>query len=155
MGGRFSTVVPPALKYTDYCIINELEAQQITGVPLREEGGRLLEENVPLALKKMMEMGVRTWAVIHAPEGGYGLDKEDKFTQIKSLDLPLGFIKGTVGAGDAFCAGVLCGAHRCESLSSSIKMGIAAASCSLSKEGSVDGIPPADEALRLYQKYAK
>jgi sugar/nucleoside kinase (ribokinase family) len=155
MGGRFETVVPPALKYTDYCIINELEAQQITGIPLREEGGRLLEENVPAALEKMVSMGVRRWAVIHAPEGGFGIGPKDKLAQVKSLDLPSGFIKGTVGAGDAFCAGVLYGAYRGAPLATSIKMGIAAASCSLSKEGSVDGIPSAKEALKLYEKYAK
>ena len=39
---RFTRLVPPALKYTDYCIINELEAGQSTGVALRDEDGQLL-----------------------------------------------------------------------------------------------------------------
>ena len=30
MGNRFEKLVPPSLKYTDYCVINELEAQQAT-----------------------------------------------------------------------------------------------------------------------------
>ena len=38
-GDRFNRIVPPALKYTDYCVINELEAQASTGVPLRGENG--------------------------------------------------------------------------------------------------------------------
>jgi sugar/nucleoside kinase (ribokinase family) len=33
-GERFRHIVVPALKYTDYCVINELEAQGTTGVPL-------------------------------------------------------------------------------------------------------------------------
>ena len=30
-GDRFRRLVPPALRYTDYCIINEVEAQESTG----------------------------------------------------------------------------------------------------------------------------
>ena len=46
-GDRFCKLVPPALKYTDYCVINELEAQQTTGVLLRDEDGKLHTENMP------------------------------------------------------------------------------------------------------------
>ena len=35
------------------------------------------------------------------------IDKEGKFTKVDSIKLPKGFIKGSVGAGDAFCAGSL------------------------------------------------
>ena len=33
-GPRMARLLPPALRYTDYCVINEFEAGQITGVPL-------------------------------------------------------------------------------------------------------------------------
>ena len=122
---RFMRLVPPALKYTDYCIINEVEAQQTTGVKLRGEGDRLLTENMPEALKAMKRMGVTTWAVIHCPEGGFGLDENDQYVALDSLHLPKGYIKGSVGAGDAFCAGVLYGAEKRYSLSDSIALGIA------------------------------
>ena len=106
-GDRFRTLVPPALRYTDYCVINELEAQQITGVLLRDEEEKLYPEHMEEALRKMKELGVSTWAVIHCPEGGYGLDEKNHFLTVRSLKLPEGYIKGTVGAGDAFCAGSL------------------------------------------------
>ena len=32
---RFTHIVPPALKYTDYCIINDWEAEKLTGITLR------------------------------------------------------------------------------------------------------------------------
>jgi sugar/nucleoside kinase (ribokinase family) len=57
-GDRFKRLVPPALRYTDYCVINELEAQQSTGIPLRDEHGALIESNIPEALQKLMDMGV-------------------------------------------------------------------------------------------------
>ena len=106
-GDRFRTLVPPALRYTDYCVINELEAQQITGVLLRDEEEKLYPEHMEEALRKMKELGVSTWAVIHCPEGGYGLDEKNHFLTVRSLKLPEGYIKGTVGAGDAFIAAFL------------------------------------------------
>lgn len=150
-GDRFNRLVPPALKYADYCIINELEAQQSTGVPLRDAEGRLLTENMPAALRAMKAMGVSTWAVIHAPEGGFGLDEHDHFAALESLHLPKGWIKGTVGAGDAFCAGVLLSAARGETIESAIRLGNAAAACSLSEPGSTEGMRTAEDALKLYQ----
>jgi sugar/nucleoside kinase (ribokinase family) len=52
-GDRFARLVTPALKYTDYCVINELEAQQTTGILLRDRHGTLHTENMPAALRKL------------------------------------------------------------------------------------------------------
>lgn len=101
-GDRFRRLVIPALKYADYCIINEIEAQQTTGIVLRDDDGALHPENMSAALGELRRMGVSTWAVIHAPEGAWGMDEGGAFMERPSLKLPEGYIKGTVGAGDAF-----------------------------------------------------
>ena len=150
---RFARIVPPAMKYTDYCIINEYEAEQTTGVKLRAEDDSLILENIPKALKAMKDLGVSTWAVIHCPEGGYGLDENDEFVQLASLKLPEDYIKGTVGAGDAFCAGVLYGAEKGFALPRAIDLGIAAAAASLSAAGATEGMCSAPEALALLEKF--
>ena len=93
-GDRFCKLVPPALKYTDYCVINELEAQQTTGVTLRDDDGTLHTENMPAALAKLKELGVSTWAVIHCPEIGCGIDENGNFHSFPSLKLPAGYIQG-------------------------------------------------------------
>lgn len=153
-GDRFCRIVPPALNYTDYCVINELEAQASTGVPLRNgETGELLRENLPKALQKLKALGVSTWAVIHCPEGGFGLDTRGEYVAVESLPLPREQIKGTVGAGDAFCAGVLCGAYRGWSLPEAIELGSAAAACSLSESGATEGMRTVDESMELYRKF--
>ena len=149
---RFMRLVPPALKYTDYCIINEVEAQQTTGVKLRGEDDRLLTEDMPEALKAMKRMGVTTWAVIHCPEGGFGLDENDQYVALDSLHLPKGYIPGSVGAGDAFCAGVLYGAEKRYSLSDSIALGIASAACSLSEPGATEGMRAEADVMKLYRE---
>ncbi len=85
---RFRTIVPPALKHTDYCIINEYEAGKTADIPLRDEAGALMADKIPLVLKALKDMGVARWAVIHAPEGAYGLDEENHYHEIPSLKLP-------------------------------------------------------------------
>lgn len=99
---RYQTVVVPALRYVNYCIINEVEAEGTTGISLSKDG-QLIEENIWKALHKLKELGVSTWAAIHSPTGGYGLDcQSGEQVKVASLSLPEGYIKGTTGAGDAY-----------------------------------------------------
>lgn len=151
-GERFKKLVCPAMRYTDYCIINEVEAQATTGVQLRTEDGKLLKENMPAALQKMKELGVSTWAVIHCPEVGFGLDENNNLVEVPSIKLPEGWIAGTVGAGDAFCSGVLYGAWKGMDLRSAIEMGTASAVCSLSQPGATEGMRTAEEAMQVYKE---
>lgn len=152
-GDRFKRLVTPALKYTDYCIINELETQQTTGVTLRDDDGTLHVENMKAALAKLHELGVAKWAVIHCPEIGCGMDENGNYCEFKSLKLPKGYIKGTVGAGDAFCAGVLYAAESGKTLQEALKLGACSAAASLSEVSASDGVMTADEVLKLYDLY--
>ena len=149
-GDRFRKLVCPALKYTDYCVINEVEASASTGIELRTEDGKLLKENMPAALKALKELGVSTWAVIHCPEIGMGLDENGNLVEVPSLKLPEGWIAGTVGAGDAFCSGVLYGAWKGMSLKEAIELGTASAVCSLSQPGATEGMRTVEEAMKVY-----
>ena len=154
-GDRFRCLVTPALRYTDYCIINELEAQQTTGILLREDDGTLHPENMEAALRKLHELGVGVWAVIHCPELGCGMDENGSFTVQKSLTLPKGYIRGTVGAGDAFCAGVLYAAQAGKTLSEALKLGACTAAASLSEVSASDGVKTAAEVLALAERYGE
>ncbi|VBB04937.1 carbohydrate kinase pfkb [Lucifera butyrica] len=148
----FKTIVPPSLKHTNYCIINEIEAERTTGITLRDGSG-MIDENIALALTALKNMGVLEWVVIHAPEGGYGLNCQTGEIVLKqSLCLPEGYIKGANGAGDAFCSGVLYGAYFEKSLSEAIEVGIACAACSLSEPGASEGMRNYGEVMQLYEK---
>lgn len=150
-GSRYQRIVVPALKYTDYCIINELEAQSTAGIPLRDENGVLIEANMAPVLNKLREYGVSEWVVIHCPEGGWGMAKDGILIEEKSVPLPAGYIKGTVGAGDAFCSGVLLAAQRGQSLAEGIHLGAAAACASLRCPGATEGVLTADEVLEMHK----
>lgn len=149
---RFAAIVPPALKYTDYCIINEYEAGKTTGIPLRDGEGKLLEDQIPAVLKALKGMGVARWAAIHAPEGSWGLDEQNDMCALPSLKLPQGYIKGTTGAGDAFCSGVLYGAHQDMSLMDALRLGTATAAASLGAPDANSGVLPAEEAMAFYRE---
>lgn len=152
-GDRFAKLVTPALKYADYCVINELEAQQTTGVCLRDENGVLHTENMPEALRRLKELGVSTWAVIHCPEVGCGIDEKGKYFEVTSLKLPKDYIKGTVGAGDAFCAGILYAAEMDMPMDKALKLGACTAAASLSEVSASDGVKTAKEVMTLYDLY--
>lgn len=151
---RFKEKVLPALKYTDYCIINEFEASQTTGIAVRDAEGHLLAGGLEAALRALKAAGVRRWAVIHAREGAMGLDEDGRLAQSPSLELDAALIKSTTGAGDAFLAGVLYEGWRGGSLREGIELGIATAAASLLHPSSTGGVRDA-ETLRLFYRQAK
>ena len=151
-GDRFQRLVPPALKYTDYLIVNEIEAGRTAGLALRTPEGAIDEENVWLALREIRRMGVSRWIVVHAPEGAWGLDENDRPVFECSACLPEGYIQGTVGAGDAFCAGTLLGAYRGVALKDALWYGAVAAACSLGRPGATEGVRKMEEALGAFER---
>jgi sugar/nucleoside kinase (ribokinase family) len=139
-GDRFTRLVPPSLRFADYCTINENEAALVTGIPLRDGDGTLLRRNFRPACAALKRMGVRRWATIHAPEASAGIDESDMYVELDSLHLPDGYIQGTVGAGDAFTSGILYTALTGAGLADGIQLGSAIAACSLSKPGATEGV---------------
>ena len=152
---RAKTIVQAALKYTDICCINESEAEAVTGVEIAKDG-IVSAEKAFEAIEKLHELGVSKWIVIHAPKCGYGYDCEtgEKFT-VPSLKLPAGYIKGSTGAGDAYCSGILYGAHEDKTLEEAMKFARASAACSLSENNGTDGMRSADKVMALEAEFGE
>lgn len=151
---EYDKYLPHVLPYCDYFVLNELEAGWISGIPLASENG-LIYENARNVLGKLVQMGNMRWVVVHAPDAVFGLSREGEFVALPSLDLPDGFVQGTVGAGDAFCSGVLHGVHEGCSLVLAMERGIATACCSLSTKGGTSGVRPLPQAMELYHATPK
>lgn len=139
-GERFEQIVLPALKYTDYCTLNEFEAAQVTKVPLRTESGRLLPENMQEALCSLRRAGVRKWITIHCPEGAFGLDTDDQYVCVPSEQVDPASIRSTVGAGDAFAAGLLLGISKEIPYAKTLRIGHVVAAMSMRGMGASDEI---------------
>ncbi len=144
---RVREIVIPALKFTDICCINEVEAEAVTGIDVTKDGKLSYEKSLEAA-RKIKELGVSKWVVIHAPCGGYGYDCEnDKLVYVERYPLPDDRIKGTTGAGDAYCSGILYGAHQDMTLEESMRLARACAACSLTENNGTDGMRSYEEIV--------
>lgn len=151
-GGRFAEIVVPALRHVDYCIINEVEAGGVTGIAPRDASGAPDWAALERAAAKMADLGVARNVTIHLPEGAVSLDVAAGRThQSRSARLPEGFIKGTAGAGDAFCAGMLLGLHEGWEIDRALKAAHAAAVASLRHPTCTEGVGELSEALAIVE----
>ncbi len=150
---RFTKIVSPALKYVDYCILNEIEAGKTTGFKIRQSDGRLDTVALRHAAGALLQCGVREIVVIHFPEGGFARTRDGKDSWQSSLKLPPKYIAGTAGAGDAFCAGVLLGLHEGWELQRCLFTGVCVAAASLSNPTCTGGVKTLAAALALAKKF--
>lgn len=153
--GRFAKLVPPALKYCNYIVINEIEGGMLSGISSRETNGALNFENLEMICRKIMEMGVQDAVVIHSPEMSCSLDSKGVFTVLPSLSLPDGYIVGAVGAGDAFCAGMLYAFINDMDMSQGMRIASCSAACNLAARDSVGGAKSLEEILKIEKQYKR
>jgi sugar/nucleoside kinase (ribokinase family) len=152
---RFARVVPPALRYADYCFLNEIEAGKTTGFRIREPDGRLNTISLRHAAGALLQAGVRELVVIHFPEGGFMRTRKGEDYWQSALKLPAERIRATAGAGDAFAAGVLLGLHEEWELPRCLLTGVCVAAASLSNPTCTGGVKSLPAALKLARKYGQ
>ena len=151
--GNFAEKVIPALRYTDNAMMNEIEASGVSGIPARDSDGNLIRENIEKTMEIIFSNGIGERVIVHCPEAGFCLSRQKGFTEVPALRLPDGFIRGAVGAGDAYAAGCLYGLYHGFDDRKMLEFAAGAAACSLSSEDSVSGMKSKDEILELIQKY--
>jgi len=152
-GERFIKIVPPALRYADYCVINEIEASAAAGIPCRDMAGNLLLPHLERICRALKAFGVREWVVVHCPQGAFALDSRGQYFAQPSLRIPDSEIKGKTGAGDAFCAAILYGAYRDMSLPETLRLASAAAAACLTAPGASQGLRSENELWQLIDQY--
>ena len=145
----------PAFAYSDYVIINEIECCNAWGLNPRNEDGSLNEDAIRTAMEKTMACGVSEKVVVHLKEGGFCLSSNGEFTKLGSLKVPQEDIRGSVGAGDAFCAGCLYALYHGYSDLDMLNFASAAAACNLFAENSVDGMRSKKEIEKLSEQYER
>ena len=143
---RFARVVRPALKYCDYVVINEVEGSMATGVPA---------DNMRGICEGLFELGVSEQVVVHRPEMGVSMGKDGAFVQVPSLELPSGWIKGSVGAGDAFCAGVLYALLKGFGAEYALRLASCAAAMNLSSPDSIGAARSLAETMELERRFPR
>ncbi len=139
-------IVIPCLKYTDNLIINEIEASKIAGI-------EFTGNNLDKIAKKLLDYGVNERVIIHLPAYAVCLNKNGEFTIVPSLEIPRDFIKGTTGAGDAFCAGSLFGIYNNYTDKEILEFASMCAGVSLSSVDAVSGLCSHDKIVDICKKF--
>ncbi len=140
-------LVRPCLAYTDYLIVNEFEAGKLADL-------EPTAENLPAITQKLMDMGVRKMVVIHMPEKAVCRSEKGYFTMGSHI-LPEGFIQGTTGAGDAFCAGALLGIYNGWSEEEILDFASCSAVMALRCPDATSGLEVAEKTRAFCKKFAR
>ncbi|MBO4540988.1 MAG: hypothetical protein J5736_03340, partial [Bacilli bacterium] len=152
---KVQRIVRPSLPYCDYLIINEAEAASVSGIPTASSDGKTDVEGVKKALRELKALGVKRKAFIHCPEFGAVINENGEIFVVNSLHLPEGFIVGSTGAGDAFCAGVLYGLIHGWSEEKILRYASYSAANNLSSLSASDGAKNEAEIWDLGAKYSQ
>jgi sugar/nucleoside kinase (ribokinase family) len=146
---RMAEVVVPCLPHLDSIVINELEAGALTGIDAAMDGADdpvdwpALEAMVA----RLIESGVSTLAVVHFPAGCIAGAPSGRIWRQGSVRLRREEVCNTVGAGDAFAAGVILGLHEGWPVERCLRLGVASAAACVRSPGTSDGIRPAEACL--------
>jgi sugar/nucleoside kinase (ribokinase family) len=149
---RYSRIVVAALPYTNFCIINDFEAEKLSGVPFRD-GDKLLTRNVRTAARTILDYGVNELVVIHFPEGACLVSREGFEILQPSLEIPDDCIAGSAGAGDSFCAGMLYGIYKGWTHDKSLRFAVCAGGMNLSDLTTTGAMRPCEEIFAIEEKF--
>ena len=148
----FGKTVIPALKYCNFAIMNEIECCSIWNMNAYNPDGNLSYAHIRECMEKMVSCGVKEKVIVHSKACSFMLNAETgAFTEVPSLQIPRELIKGSVGAGDAFCAGCLYGIYNHFTDDQLLEFASAAAACSLFAVNSIDGMRTKAEILQLLE----
>ena len=136
----------PCLPLLDYFVINDSEAEILSGLPVSKHG-HFNAQLAQAAAQNLLDRGVNELVSIHHPEGAVAVTKSGTTRFAPSVNVLQSEIIGTVGAGDAFYAGMLLGIHENWPLADCLALANAAAATSLHSPTTSASIRPWRQCL--------
>jgi sugar/nucleoside kinase (ribokinase family) len=152
-GDRAARSILPALKFADYCILDEIEAGRAASFKIRESDGRINPVSLRHAAGALLQAGVGELVILHFPEGGFIRQRKGGDVWQSSLNLPLRRLTGAGGAGDAFAAAVLLGLHEGWDLPRCLLTAVCAAGAARMEPVGSAGVKSLPAALTLSRKF--
>lgn len=142
---RYMSIVASSLNFIDILFLNEFEVERLTGVSLLNQNGNVVLSQAQEAARRILQKGVRRWVIIHFPLGALAFNPHGEYWLQHSIHVDE--VRGTVGAGDAFAAGVLGALHNDWPIQESLQSGVCVAATSLRAAGASEGIMPWGDCL--------
>ena len=146
-------LVASAAPHLDYLLLNEVEAARVVGHPLRDTADTPILDAIVSAATSIRSMGVRQEVVIHFVEGAASSNASTGTHMQGAVQLPEGFNRGSVGAGDAFAAGYLWAVHEGVEGEKRLRWAVCTAAMSLSHPAPSQGMKPLCDCLTLGEQY--
>ena len=137
----------PCIEYLDSIIINEYELGALADLPTVDDGGKPQAELCVAAARALIHNTGLPLLVVHYPDAAIAVMADNTTEYREAFFLQSDQIAGTVGAGDAFAAGVLYGLHENMSMADTLELGHAVAAASLRSVSSVESVGSVDECL--------
>ena len=149
----FKPTIEAALKYCDYVVMNEIECCKVSGLDPRNADGTINKENIRKTMELFFDLGVKEKVVIHCCEAGFLMNADKNMIVVPSLELPKGYIKGSVGAGDSYAAACLYGFFKEFDDTYILEFASAVAACNLSEPDAISGVRSKAETEELMKKF--
>lgn len=153
--GAYAEKIVPVLRYCNYTIMNEIESCNVTGEDPRNADGTVNVNAIKRTMEKFIEYGVSDKVIVHCCEGGFALSPDGTFTVVPSLELPDDYIKGSVGAGDAFAAACLYSLYNGYDDQHMLEFASAAAALNLAAEDSVSSMRSKKEIEKINKAFPR
>ncbi len=144
----------PCLPFLDSLIINDYEAGCLTELNT-VENGRVNIDACRSAADALLAIGSMEVVIVHFPGGAVACDKTGVRITVPAFDVPSQNVVSTVGAGDAFAAGVLYSMLQDDTLPSCIETGHAVAAASLHSATTVGSVKSIEECVQAAGRLAR
>ena len=137
---NFQKIIFSALPYTDYLLLNEIEAQLLFKKQIIKSKNRLDKKLIINLSRKIFQKGLHRALIIHSPYESLYISKKDIYHS-QSPKIQKKNIKNAVGAGDAFCAGFIFGVHEDWDIEVTLRKSHAAGSAMMKIDSSSGNLP--------------
>jgi sugar/nucleoside kinase (ribokinase family) len=134
---QFRQIVQSAAPSIDYLVANEIEAGFATGHTPSTQAEAM--KNMAAAV---LDMGVRKAVVLHSVERSVWVGGDGQASVVDINPVPAEQIASNLGAGDAFCAGLIYAVHEGMAPMDALGLANATARASLSGMTATGAIPP-------------
>lgn len=137
---RQREIALPCLPYLDTLIVNDHEIGSLAGIETII-AARTDAAACERAARDVLALGSMEIVVVHWPAGAVAVTSDGLAVQCAARMVASSDVRGTVGAGDAFAAGVQLVLHDEGSIEDALALGHAAAAASLLAPDAVSAVP--------------
>ena len=148
---RFPEIVSGVAPYLDYLLLNELEAGWLVGRRLHDDLENV--DALQAAAREIVALGVGVAVVLHCQHGAVCVYRDGSCYVQGAVRLREEMIRGTVGAGDAFAAGFIYGAHEGAPPVQCLAQGVCCAAACLTDSTPSAGLRSISDCVQLGNEY--